>query len=46
MRRSREQETLELTRDAGKVLGRQLRAIGVNLDFAPVLDVDTNPDNP
>ncbi len=35
-----------LTRDAGRVLGRQLRAIGVNLDFAPVLDVDTNPENP
>ena len=35
-----------LTRDAGRVLGRQLRAIGINLDFAPVLDVDTNPDNP
>ncbi len=35
-----------LTREAARVLGRQLRAIGVNLDFAPVLDVDTNPDNP
>ena len=36
----------QLTRDAGRVLGSQLRAIGVNLDFAPVLDVDTNPMNP
>jgi beta-N-acetylhexosaminidase len=36
----------QLTRDAAKILGRQLRAIGINLDFAPVLDVDTNPDNP
>ena len=36
----------QLTRDAGKVLGTQLRALGVNLDFAPVLDVDTNPNNP
>jgi beta-N-acetylhexosaminidase len=36
----------ELTRDAAAVLGRQLRAIGINLDFAPVLDVDTNPLNP
>ncbi|MFW2388518.1 MAG: beta-N-acetylhexosaminidase [Polyangiales bacterium] len=35
-----------LTRDAARVLGRQLRAIGINLDFAPVLDIDTNPDNP
>ena len=39
-------EDARLTRDAASVLGRQLRAIGVNLDFAPVLDVDTNPDNP
>ena len=35
-----------LTRDAAFVLGQQLRAIGFNLDFAPVLDVDTNPANP
>ncbi len=35
-----------LTREAARVLGRQLRAIGVNLDFAPVLDIDTNPSNP
>ena len=36
----------ELTRGAAKALGQQLRAIGINLDFAPVLDVDTNPANP
>ena len=36
----------ELTRDAGRVLGLQLAALGFNLDFAPVLDVDTNPANP
>ncbi len=35
-----------LTHDAGFALGQQLRAIGFNLDFAPVLDVDTNPANP
>jgi beta-N-acetylhexosaminidase len=35
-----------LTRDAGALLGRQLRLLGFNLDFAPVLDVDTHPDNP
>lgn len=35
-----------LTRDAATILGRQLRALGFNLDFAPVLDVDTNPNNP
>ncbi len=36
----------QLTRDAARVLGQQLRAIGINLNFAPVLDVDTNPRNP
>jgi len=36
----------QLTHDAAEVLGRQLRSIGINLDFAPVLDVDTNPQNP
>lgn len=36
----------QLTRDAATVLGQQLRAIGFNLDFAPVLDVNTNPLNP
>lgn len=36
----------ELTRRAGRVLGRQLRALGYTMDFAPVLDVDSNPQNP
>jgi beta-N-acetylhexosaminidase len=35
-----------LTRDAAELLGRQLALLGFNVDFAPVLDVDTNPDNP
>src|SRR5690606_19939673 len=26
--------------------GRELRAVGVDLNYAPVLDIDTNPDNP
>lgn len=30
----------------GEAMGRELAALGVNVDFAPVLDVDTNPDNP
>ena len=30
----------------GQVLGSELAAVGVNVDFAPVLDVNTNPDNP
>lgn len=30
----------------GALLGSELRAVGVDWDFAPVLDVDTNPNNP
>lgn len=35
-----------LTRRALTVLGRQLSALGCTTDFAPVADVDSNPDNP
>ncbi len=46
MRRLGEVDDPALTRRAGRVLGAQLGALGFNCDFAPVLDVDTNPDNP
>ncbi|MGM0575179.1 MAG: beta-N-acetylhexosaminidase [Myxococcota bacterium] len=36
----------DLTRAVGRVTGRQLAALGFDLDFAPVLDVDSNPANP
>ncbi len=36
----------DLTERAGHLLGRQLKALGFNMDFAPVLDVNTNPSNP
>jgi beta-N-acetylhexosaminidase len=36
----------ELTRRAGRALGQQLGALGITCDFAPVLDVDSNPENP
>jgi len=39
-------DDLTLTRDAARVVGDQLALLGFNLDFAPVLDVDTNPANP
>ncbi len=35
-----------LTERLGRALGTELRALGFNLDFAPVADVDTNPLNP
>lgn len=30
----------------GRLLGEECRAVGFDLDFAPVVDVDSNPDNP
>jgi beta-N-acetylhexosaminidase len=45
MRRLGEIDDPALTRRAARVLGRQLAAIGFNVDFAPVLDVFTNPVN-
>ncbi len=35
-----------LTRRAGTLVGRELRALGFTIDFAPVLDVDTHEDSP
>lgn len=32
--------------NTGAILGKQMKALGFNLDFAPVLDVNSNPDNP
>ncbi len=37
---------LELVKRAGRALGEELASIGFTMDFAPVLDVDSNPDNP
>ncbi len=36
----------QVTERAGALLGEALASLGVNVDFAPILDVDTNPDNP
>jgi beta-N-acetylhexosaminidase len=30
----------------GRAIGQAMAALGMNMDFAPVLDIDTNPDNP
>jgi len=36
----------ELAYKAGVILGRELSALGFNMNFAPVADLDTNPKNP
>lgn len=36
----------ELARKAGEVLGRELSALGVNVNYAPCADVNVNPENP
>lgn len=35
----------ELTYEVGKVLAEELRVFGINMDFAPVIDVYSNPNN-
>jgi beta-N-acetylhexosaminidase len=35
-----------LARDAGRVTGEEARALGVHVNFAPVVDVNNNPRNP
>lgn len=35
-----------LAKAAGKLTGEELRALGLQVNFAPVLDVNSNPDNP
>ncbi|MDO5081554.1 MAG: glycoside hydrolase family 3 N-terminal domain-containing protein [Buchananella hordeovulneris] len=36
----------ELSRRVGGVLGQELAALGINVDFAPAVDLNTNPANP
>ena len=36
----------EDARAAGRVIGREARAVGITTDFAPVADVNNNPRNP
>jgi len=36
----------DLARRFGTALGAELRAVGITLDYAPVLDIHTNPRNP
>ncbi|UOQ42837.1 beta-N-acetylhexosaminidase [Halobacillus salinarum] len=34
------------SKKVGQALGKEMKAYGFNLDYAPVLDVNSNPDNP
>lgn len=36
----------ELAEKVGKAIGEELNALGINMNFGPVLDVNNNPDNP
>ncbi|CDN44809.1 MULTISPECIES: beta-N-acetylhexosaminidase [Paenibacillus] len=36
----------EYARDVSQLLARRVKAFGFSVDFAPVLDVNSNPDNP
>ena len=46
MRRLGEVDDLELTRAFASALALELTQLGIGLNFAPVMDVDTNPANP
>ena len=46
MRRLGEVADPRLTADLGEMLGSELAALGFNIDFAPVMDVDTNAKKP
>ncbi|HEV7706633.1 MAG TPA: glycoside hydrolase family 3 protein [Asanoa sp.] len=39
-------DDVALTEEVARDLGRELAAVGVNLDYAPDADVNNNPDNP
>ncbi len=45
MRKLGEKRDEKLAYQVGEALGKELRAVGINLNFAPVLDLDLNPEN-
>jgi beta-N-acetylhexosaminidase len=36
----------EIAHNVGKAIGEELHSLGINVNFAPVMDVNINPDNP
>ncbi len=39
-------DSIPLTYSHAEAIAKELRSVGINMNFAPVLDVDTNPKNP
>lgn len=39
-------EDLQLIQEAGAAISRNSRRLGVHINFAPVIDINTNPENP
>jgi len=37
---------VDVAEELGRFIGTELRAVGVDVNYAPILDVDTNPKNP
>lgn len=46
LRRIADLGDLALLERVGAVIGRELACLGLTMNFSPVVDVDTNPDNP
>jgi beta-N-acetylhexosaminidase len=46
MRSLGDRDDVALSADVARALARELRDLGIGLDFAPCVDVDTNPENP
>jgi len=46
MRKLGEKDSTELALRFARAAARELKAVGINVNFAPVLDVDSNPKNP
>lgn len=41
-----EVDSEEFAHQLGSVIGKQIKSLGFNMSFAPVLDIDSNPKNP
>ncbi|WP_341480013.1 beta-N-acetylhexosaminidase [Paenibacillus dendrobii] len=41
-----DKDSTDLSKGIGGILGQELSGFGLNMDFAPVLDINSNPKNP